>query len=388
MTLDTRQSDLASLQVDRLMSELRQMIDQTRESIATTVNAKLTMLYWQIGNRIYKEILNEDRAAYGKAIVVSVSQQLTTEYGKSFNEKNLRRMIQFAEIFSDPEIVVSLIRHLSWTHFIALIPIKDAIKRDFYAEMCRLERWNVKTLRKKIDSMLFERTALSKKPDSLIRAEVNSLREEDRLSPDLVFRDPYFLDFLKLNDRYFERDIEDAIMSPYSRKKSEEIDKEIQVNKENITWINAYVECLKKEAVSFDQPIWKGDDLESDILEDFCLIIRFLDIFSREEKEMLLYGGSNFAQLKAALANNGYSSKTIISTKLIEIYSQQIKQLEQEIKKLEQERLVNIEADRLNCLLGTIPQEDNSDKILKYERSIQKSIFQNLFLLKKLQESC
>ncbi|MCB1180496.1 MAG: DUF1016 family protein [Chlamydiia bacterium] len=212
MTLDTRQSDLASLQVDRLMSELRQMIDQTRESIATTVNAKLTMLYWQIGNRIYKEILNEDRAAYGKAIVVSVSQQLTTEYGKSFNEKNLRRMIQFAEIFSDPEIVVSLIRHLSWTHFIALIPIKDAIKRDFYAEMCRLERWNVKTLRKKIDSMLFERTALSKKPDSLIRAEVNSLREEDRLSPDLVFRDPYFLDFLKLNDRYFERDIEDAIM--------------------------------------------------------------------------------------------------------------------------------------------------------------------------------
>ncbi|MCC5831978.1 MAG: DUF1016 family protein [Chlamydiales bacterium] len=212
MTLDTRQSDLAPLQVDRLIGELRQMIDQARESTATTVNAKLTMLYWQIGNRIYKEILNEDRAAYGKAIVASVSQQLTTEYGKSFNEKNLRRMIQFAEIFSNPEIVVSLIRHLSWTHFIALIPIKDAIKRDFYAEMCRLERWNVKTLRKKIDSMLFERTALSKKPDSLIRAEVNSLREEDRLSPDLVFRDPYFLDFLKLNDRYFERDLEDAIM--------------------------------------------------------------------------------------------------------------------------------------------------------------------------------
>lgn len=180
----------------------------------------------------------------------------------------------------------------------------------------------------------------------------------------------------------------DEFYSPYSRKKSEEIDKEIQVNKENITWINAYLECLKKEAVSFDQPLWKGDNLESDILEDLCLIIRFLDIFSREEKEMLLYGGSNFAQLKAALANKGYSSKTTISTKLIEIYAREIKQLEQEIKKLEQERLTNIEADRLNCLLGTIPQEDNSDKILKYERSIQKSIFQNLFLLKKLQESC
>lgn len=61
-------------------------------------------------------------------------------------------MIQFAEVFPDEQIVVSLIRQLSWTHFIALIPLKDPLKRDFYAEMCRIEKWNVKTLRKKIDS--------------------------------------------------------------------------------------------------------------------------------------------------------------------------------------------------------------------------------------------
>ena len=121
-------------------------------------------------------------------------------------------MIQFGEIFPDQQIVVSLIRQLSWTHFIALIPIKDTIKRDFYAEMCRIERWNVQTLRKKMDSMLYERTALSKKPELLVRAELDALRKDDLLTPNLVFRDPYVLEFLNLNDHYFEKDLEDAIM--------------------------------------------------------------------------------------------------------------------------------------------------------------------------------
>ncbi|MEA3222190.1 MAG: YhcG family protein, partial [Thermodesulfobacteriota bacterium] len=128
------------------------------------------------------------------------------------NEKNLRRMIQFAEVFPDKEIVVSLIRQLSWTHFIALIPLKDDLQRDFYAEMCRVERWSVRTLRKKIDGMLYERTAISKKPEKLIEKDLAALREEDRLTPDLVFRDPYFLDFLGLKDTYSEKDLETAIL--------------------------------------------------------------------------------------------------------------------------------------------------------------------------------
>ncbi len=213
MTLQTKTAPLDEpLHVDGLIGELRQIIEQTRESVATTVNASLTLLYWQVGFRIKTELLQNERAEYGQKIVATVSRQLTTEYGKGFTEKNLRRMVQFAEVFHEKEIVVSLIRQLSWTHFIALIPIKDPLKRDFYAEMCRLEHWNVKTLRKKIDSMLFERTALSKKPDSLIRSEVDALRKGDRLSPELIFRDPYFLDFLNLNDQYFEKDLEDAIM--------------------------------------------------------------------------------------------------------------------------------------------------------------------------------
>lgn len=121
-------------------------------------------------------------------------------------------MMQFAEVFPDEQIVVSLIRQLSWTHFIALIPLKEATKRDFYVEMCRIERWNVKTLRTKIDSMLYERTALSRKPELVAQAELEKLRKEDLLSPNLVFKDPYFLEFLNLNDRYLEKDLEDAIM--------------------------------------------------------------------------------------------------------------------------------------------------------------------------------
>lgn len=195
-----------------LIEELRSMIDQTRESVATIVNSKLTILYWHIGNRVRKEILNNQRAQYGQEIVSTVSKQLMELYGKGFSDKNLRRMIHFGEAFPNEQILSTLLRQLSWSHFTLLIPIQDSIKRDFYAEMCRIEKWNVRTLRKKIDSMLFERTALSKKPESLVEAEVALLRKEDRLSPDLVFRDPYFLEFLNLDDRYMEKDLEDAIM--------------------------------------------------------------------------------------------------------------------------------------------------------------------------------
>lgn len=195
-----------------LIEDLRYIIDKTRQSIASTVNAGLTSLYWHVGNRIRKEVLQEERAEYGRSIVVSLSRQLVLEYGNGFTDKNLHRMIQFAEVFPDEKIVVSLTRQLSWTHFVTLLPFKDELKRDFYAEMCRIENWSVRTLKNKIDSMLYERTALSKKPELVARAELDTLRIEDRFTPNLVFRDPYVLEFLNLNDRYLEKDLEDAIM--------------------------------------------------------------------------------------------------------------------------------------------------------------------------------
>lgn len=195
-----------------LLADVRELIIQTRAGVAQTVNSGLTMLYWQIGDRIRREVLRERRAEYGREIVSALGRQLEREFGRGFGEKNLRRMIQFAGVFPDREIVVSLIRQLTWTHFIALIPLDKPMQRDFYAEMCRVERWSVSTLRKKIAGMLYERTALSRKPEKLAAQELKQLREEDKLTPDLVFRDPYFLDFLGLKDRYLEKDIEDAIM--------------------------------------------------------------------------------------------------------------------------------------------------------------------------------
>ena len=121
-------------------------------------------------------------------------------------------MIQFAEVFPDEQIVVSLIRNLSWTHFLALIPLEKPLQREYYSDMCRVERWSVRTLREKIGTMLYERTAISRKPDDVVRHELDTLRAAGQITPDLVFRDPYILDFLGLKDRYLEKDLEDAIL--------------------------------------------------------------------------------------------------------------------------------------------------------------------------------
>jgi len=194
----------------KLLHDLRTLIEESRSSVATVVNATLTMLYWQIGKRINDEILKGKRAEYGKQIVSALSTQLQNEYGNGFKEKNLRRMLQFADIFTEQRIVTSLMRQLSWTHFTLLIPLRNKLQREFYAEMCRLEKWSVRTLRERIDSMLYERIALSKKPEELISNELRNLREKNQLTPNLVFKDPYILDFLELNDHYYEKDLEDA----------------------------------------------------------------------------------------------------------------------------------------------------------------------------------
>ncbi|HCK99063.1 MAG TPA: cytoplasmic protein [Candidatus Marinimicrobia bacterium] len=195
-----------------LMRDIRKLIEETRSTVAIAVNAAMTMLYWNIGRRINTDILQGKRADYGKEIVSTLSRQLIQEYGNSFSDKNLRHMLRFAEAFPDDKIVYALSRQLSWTHFRTVIYLDDPLKRDFYAEMCRLENWSTRTLQTKIDSMLYERTALSKKPDDLIKHELQQLRDKDHLTPELVFKDPYFLDFLGLNDRYLERDLEDAIL--------------------------------------------------------------------------------------------------------------------------------------------------------------------------------
>lgn len=194
-----------------LLTDLRELIQSARQRIATVANATTTLLYWHLGRRLVAESLQDERAPYGQRILATVSRELTVEFGQAFTLRSLYRAIQFCQSFPEQDIVSTLSTQLSWSHFMELLPIKDPLARDFYAEMCRIERWDVRTLRQKIGGMLFQRTALSRKPEVVIAAEIASLRD-GQMSPDTVFRDPYLLDLLGLKGAYSEHDLESAIL--------------------------------------------------------------------------------------------------------------------------------------------------------------------------------
>ena len=195
-----------------ILNEIRLLIDSTKYKLAINVNSELVKLYWAIGNCLQSETLQDQRAEYGKQVISVISEQLLIEYGKGFSKRNVFNMLRFAQAFPDEKIMQTLSAQLSWSHIVEIIYLEDSLKRDFYAQMCRLERWSVRTLREKMQGMLFERTAISKKPKEFAKKELESLKNEDRLTPDLVLRDPYLLDFLRLDGEFKEKDLEDAIL--------------------------------------------------------------------------------------------------------------------------------------------------------------------------------
>lgn len=202
---------------NNLIEEIKGFINEAKETVAVTANSALTILYWNIGHRINNEILQNKRANYGQQIIRALSKKLTEEFGKGWSEKQLRHCLRFAETFQEKEIVYALSRQLTWTHFRTLIYIENELSREFYAEMCRLEGWTTRVLNEKIDSMLFERTAISKKPELQIKKELKELRENKKITPDIVFRDPYILDFLDLEDNFSEKNLEEAILKELER---------------------------------------------------------------------------------------------------------------------------------------------------------------------------
>ncbi|MES2345740.1 MAG: hypothetical protein V4494_07380 [Chlamydiota bacterium] len=170
----------------------------------------------------------------------------------------------------------------------------------------------------------------------------------------------------------------------YDNKDNARIDEEIQYTMKRFEWNAAYLKCLERSEVTFDQPMWANKGIESDIIEDFYLIARSLSNLTKEERNRLYERSFTFAEFTALLKRHGYSQTKEISDKLVELYSKENQHLKEQVHQLEKQKLSNESADKLNYALGMIPPEENADKILKYERSIQKSIFQNLFLLKKL----
>ena len=197
-----------------LINDLRQIIDSARSHVAATANYEVTMMNWNIGNRINSDVLNNERAEYGQQIVSQVATQLQEEYGtKGFELRSIQRMMQFARLMPDSKIVSQLATKLSWSHFIEVLPLKEPLQREFYLTMAAAERWGRNKLREKIDGMLFERTAIATKPEELIKSELANLRDNDVMTPDMVFKSPYFLEFTGLKGMYSEKSLEDSLVA-------------------------------------------------------------------------------------------------------------------------------------------------------------------------------
>jgi predicted nuclease of restriction endonuclease-like (RecB) superfamily len=201
----------------QLFSDISRLIEESRRRVAISVNAEITQLYWDIGKSINDRILQGKRAEYGKEIIKTLSQELTIEYGPGWGEKHLRHCLHFVETFPEREIVYSLCRQLSWSHFRIIMYLDNQLQRSFYTEMARIERWSVRLLQNRVNSMLYERTIVSKQPEETIKQELNQLRNEQSLSPDLIFKDPYVLDFLGLTDIYSEKGLESSIIAELQR---------------------------------------------------------------------------------------------------------------------------------------------------------------------------
>ncbi|MCA6421437.1 MAG: DUF1016 family protein [Flavobacterium sp.] len=194
-------TNLLSISENELFNELSQLIEQSKQQVAVQANSAVTILFWQVGNRINQEILQNKRAEYGKQIVPTVSAQLENKYGRNFTEKNVRRMIRFAEQFTDSQIVVTLARQLSWSHFVELLPLKTMEAKLFYAQNASNNLFGIRELRRQIALKAFERTNIA---DAQII--------EPTPIPFNTFKDPYILDLLGLQNTFLEKDLEEAIL--------------------------------------------------------------------------------------------------------------------------------------------------------------------------------
>lgn len=196
-----------------LYTDVCKIIDNRRIRVATYLNTEICLINWHVGKRIKEDVLYNQRADYGKQIVKQLAKRLTEKYGNGWGDRKLLHCIRSAYIFSEEEIVYATRIQLTWTHLRSLMFIEDKLARSFYMEMCHIEHWDTRTLDQKIDGQLYERTAISRKPENVIKKELAYVKDTNQLLPDLVFRSSYFLDMLGLPDYFSEKDLESAIIT-------------------------------------------------------------------------------------------------------------------------------------------------------------------------------
>ncbi len=197
---------------DSILKGVQSIIENAQKKVAVFLNAETTLLYWQIGNYINQQLITESRADYGAKIIATLSQQLTTQYGKGYTYTALTRMCKISKVFNS-ENIATLSQQLSWSHLIELAAIDNEVKRDFFTQLCVYERWGVRELREKADTMLFERTAIAAKPEKTIKEALQNLKQGKTLTPELVFKNSYILNFLNLPSDYSEEELETALIN-------------------------------------------------------------------------------------------------------------------------------------------------------------------------------
>jgi predicted nuclease of restriction endonuclease-like (RecB) superfamily len=198
--------------IKALSEEIKSLVVSSKQQVARTINSTLTLLHWNIGKRIQTELLKSSRADYGSEVVANLSKDLTANFGRGWSKRQLHHCIRFAELYPDSSIVQTVSAQLNWSQIQLITTIDEELKRSFYIELCRLEKWSYRQLQSRIQSMLYERTAISRKPEKTIKQDLELLKTDKIVHPDLIFKDPYLLDFLGLSDTYSEKDLESAIL--------------------------------------------------------------------------------------------------------------------------------------------------------------------------------
>lgn len=198
---------------NRLYEDICTIIDESRYRTAVFVNSEASLMNWNVGERIKEDVLFNKRAEYGERILKKLSTKLIERFGNGWGYQKLQHCVRAAYTFTKEEISYAVSIQLSWTHLRSLMYLNNPLARQFYMEMCRIEHWSTRTLNEKIDTQLFERTAISRKPDDVIRAELQQTKEKNQLQPDMVFRSSYFLDMLGLPEIFSESDLETAILN-------------------------------------------------------------------------------------------------------------------------------------------------------------------------------
>jgi predicted nuclease of restriction endonuclease-like (RecB) superfamily len=201
---------------EALFGDVSELIERARARAAVAVNSELVLLYWHIGRRIRQDVLGGERAAYGREIVRRLAVRLAQQYGRGFSRSALTRMMKFAAWCPTAEIVATLSQQLSWSHIVEIVALEDSGEREFYAAHAAQERWSVRTLRERIASGLYARTITGEvSEDQAIAASGSQV--PGHTGPNILFRDPYVLDFLGLPRKHTESQLETAILDEIQR---------------------------------------------------------------------------------------------------------------------------------------------------------------------------